>query len=207
MSSIPWQAQKKCWKTHHQTQKDSGLSNVDKRSLVVEACVFERSADRRGSRSKVLAVPQTWAARSVQGGKKRDLRWSRDALQRLPRRGSTIINRFNSALNTRCIRGAERSQIILEIIVLPMLSVGGKDCVVFKDGRKTPNFGKIIRKHIFGKKGQKSKKMNSVFGEQRVRRCRWRRNGRRRSVDPIIVSDRPSCAVQCSVVFLSVKHW
>ena len=54
-----------------------------------------------------------------------------------------------------------------------MLSVGGKDCVVFKDGRKTPNFGKIIGKHIFGKKkGQKSKKMNSVFGEQRVRRCR-----------------------------------
>ena len=76
-------------------------------------------------------------------------------------RPSSIASTVLSILH-RCIRGEESSQIILEIIVLPMLSVGGKDCVVFKDGRKTPNFGKIIGKHIFGKKKRPKKQEDEL---------------------------------------------
>ena len=95
---------------------------------MVEACVFERSADRRGSRSKVFVVPQTWSARSVQGAR-REICDDREMLFNVFRGGappSSIASTVLSILH-RCIREEERSQIIWEVIGLPMLSVGRKD--------------------------------------------------------------------------------
>ena len=86
-------------------------------------------------------------------------------------RPSSIASTPLSILH-RCIRGEESSQIILEVIGLPLRSVGGKDCVVSRMAGKHPILAKLSESTYLVKKGQKSKKMNSVFGEQRVRRCR-----------------------------------
>ena len=123
---------------------------------MVEACLFERSADRRGSRSKVLAVPQTWSARSVQGAR-REICDDREMLFNVFRGGappSSIASTVLSILH-RCIRGEESSQIILEVIGLPMLSVGGKDCVVSRMAGKHPILAKFLERIYLVKKRPK----------------------------------------------------